>query len=79
MMSLFRDYKGILYRMMYIFRDCKGILYRKDKSFDPLDLSCLKTSCGVAECRGLASGVLHNVGALIIRIGFWAFLIFVTV
>ena len=27
------------------------VLHREDKSFDLLDLSCLKTFCGVAECR----------------------------
>ena len=26
-------------------------LHQEDKSFDLLGLSCLKTSCGVAECR----------------------------
>ena len=28
-----------------------GVRHREDKSFDKLDLSCLKTSCGVAENR----------------------------
>ena len=35
----------------YIYVILLLILHREDESFDLLDLSCLKTSCGVAEYR----------------------------
>ena len=35
-------------------------IHREDEIFDLLGLSCLKTSYGVADLHGLASGVFYT-------------------